>query len=59
MKYGGGPQFLEMENNLIFFENGRCPLFFDNGRWPQIFENGRRPYFYKMAEFKRKSTLIG
>ena len=33
---------LNMDSNLIFFENGRTQ-FFENGTTPHFFLNGRRP----------------
>ena len=35
-----------MEDDLIFFLNGRRPQFFENGRRPQFLENGRGPQFF-------------
>jgi hypothetical protein len=47
--------FLEMEDNLNFFENGRQHQFFENGRQQFFFENGRQPRY--SCEFKTTSKI--
>ena len=59
MKYGRRPQFfLKMEDDLIFFWNGRRPqIFFENWRRPQFFENVRQPpFFLKMGDDLNKNN---
>ena len=56
--------FLKMEDDLNFFENGRKPHFFlmednlnffENGRQPHFFENGRRPQL--LGEWKTTTKI--